>query len=66
MKTADEMFEELGYKCNYEDDDMFIYEKDNIRYIVFLKRGKTLMLPCQLTMEELQAINKKCQELGWI
>ena len=24
------------------------------------------LVPCPITMKELQAINKKCEELGWI
>ena len=64
-KTADELFEELGSKFDSEDNNTFIL-RNKIRYIVFLKQHRTLMLPCQTTMQELQAINKKCKELGWI
>ena len=68
-KTADEMFKELGYKHNE-----FMYE------IYYTKEGKTIsfwtdrkkvesrvgVISVGNTMQELQAINKKCKELGWI
>lgn len=73
-KTADEMFEELGYKKQYENESIYYYMdidlKDN--YIVFETGYKSFAkISCyhdagDITMQELQAINKKCQELGWI
>lgn len=63
MKT--ESLDEIGYKYTEENKNTIIYNKD-IKYIVFLKETQTLMLPCNLTMQELQAINKKCEELKWI
>ena len=67
-KSADEMFEELGYK--YSE---FMYE------IYYVKDGKTIsfwknrneveshvgVISARITMEELKAINKKIEELGW-
>ena len=80
-KTADEMFEKLGYEANYEDD-FILFNKisginDEYKVIVFnknkhlidIRTDDTLNLQCITTvlhMRELQAINKKCEELGWI
>ena len=73
MSKADDMFEYLGYYkieyvptqyCEYHKDDEIIqfwknkvfnktdeYDENNIGYI---------------TMEELEAINEKVKELGWL
>jgi len=72
MSEADNMFKELGYKLidvfdkDY-DDDFIRYEKVAKR-IIFKK--KTHKFCCMgsityLDMQELKAINKKIQELGW-
>lgn len=75
-KTADEMFEELGYKV-FEETEYFIeYKKqlgDCSKFIRFDLSDKTftsfyyVVIDKQsyLSMQELQAINKKVQELGW-
>ena len=95
MKTADEMFKELGYKKN-EDEYMiirydymgekakykngkekryYVYGTDK-RIVFYLSHSKILSYSptlrddyedCSvlLTMQELQAINKKVEELGW-
>lgn len=66
-KTADEMFEELGYELHYEDKYSFsLFNREKGRFITFIKETKTLMLSANITMQELQAIYKKCQELGCI
>ena len=73
-KSADEMFEELGYEMLFEDNDYIQYEfeghyMDN--EIKIDKKGKTILKEYssedsqEITMQELQAINKKCKELGW-
>lgn len=70
-ETADEMFEELGYKKEthisrlvykkinieeeYEEDITFFHDNETVD-----KYGKAI------TMPELDAINKKCEELEWI
>lgn len=74
MKTGDEIFKDLGYTKQYESEDIYYYQdvevKDN--YIVFEMAYKSFAkISCyhdagDITMQELQAINKKCQELGWI
>ncbi len=75
-KTADELFEELGYEENEENDYYIEYQKQeeccckfikldlidksftNFYYVVPEKQS-------YLSMQELQAINKKVEELGW-
>ena len=68
-KTADEMFEELGYKIDYENSYVTrFYKEDNLfgKTIEFYHIFKTFNKLESITMQELQAINKKCKELGWI
>ena len=67
MSEADKLFEELGYKLEFEDEISFtLANREKGRYITFMKDNKTLMLPCELTIQELKAITLKCKELGWI
>lgn len=79
MKTADEMFKELGYEKKEEKSYIRYNNFGNIGFgevIDFDLKNKKFRLTnktCQGnthfrygTMQELQAINKKCQELGWI
>ena len=69
-KTPDEMFEELGYKKI--TTDLEIKYRNNIGEIRFWKPTKAVIKNDEdgrylsVKMQELQAINKKCQELGWI
>ena len=71
-KTADELFKELGYKKShtqledlkyYKDDDNVIYFR--MRKKAFNKSGEYDGMCDYITMQELQAINKKVEELGW-
>lgn len=77
QKTADEMFEKLGYK-KYTSDDCIMYMKD-LFMITIIIDNKTVVTeykqgdynfpsirPFEVSMQELQAINKKAEELGWI
>lgn len=77
MKTADEMFERLGYK-KYTSDDCIMYMKD-LFSVTFVLDNKTFITEYrqgdynfpsirafEISLQELQAINKKVQELGWI
>lgn len=74
-KTSDEMFEELGYE-KYESSKHIGYyqydEKSNTICILFIKDKKAIALRYDgsnapaITMQELQAINKKCKELEWL
>lgn len=72
-KTANEMFEELEYE-KIRDDQNFILYKLCCSYIGFDLINKTIELSYDddgedtseyMTIEELQAINKKVEELGW-
>lgn len=76
MQTADEMFEELGYERN-KSKEFIIYSKKEMRYkkakeweicLDFNCIDKCLMVKNKqlFSLQELQAINKKCQELRWI
>ena len=75
---ADEMFKKLGYE-KVENEQNIIFEKgvSTRNRIIFARFKKTVSCifidedyewndSLDITMEELQAINKKCQELGWI
>ena len=79
-KTADEMFEELGYKKVTEHKQFSMYTK-GMMVITFHKEykdiaintdtgeeifGNTIYGFTEISLQELQAINKKCQELGWL
>lgn len=75
MKTADKTFEELGYKILFKDKDIIQYEFEGVymdNEIKFDLKGKTILKEYstgesqEITIQELQAINKKCKELGWI
>lgn len=75
MKTADEIFEELGYKILFKDKDIIQYEFEGVytdNEIKFDLKGKTILKEYstgesqEITIQELQAINQKCKELGWI
>lgn len=81
MTKADEMFEELGYiKVNYLLDssiplkENLCYEKHggisylvfDLKHQIFYKTNEGGFLSGHLDMQELQAINQKCKELGWI
>ena len=77
MSKADKMFEELEYK-KYTSDDCVMYMKDlfmitfiipNKRFITEYKQGDynfPKIRPFEISMQELQAINEKCKELGWL
>lgn len=67
MSKADEMFKKLKYEFEYEDEiSLTLANREQERYITFIKDIKTLMLTSNITMQELQAINLKCKELGWL
>lgn len=63
MSKADEMFKELGYKLEHEDEISFtLANRQKARMITFMKKERTLMLLI-ITIQELQAINEKVKEL---
>ncbi len=69
-KSADEMFEELGYEKEIVGNGFSYYSSD--KEIEFLENAVGEMekriwiddFHC-ITLQELQAINKKVEELGW-
>ena len=71
---ADKMFEELGYKLEHyhyscDNSDMYTYlEKGRNNYLRFNTGNKTFYSIFNKTynIQELQAINEKCKELGWL
>ena len=75
MTEADKMFEELGYEEKNFDTRItnFIkdFKKETQSNIHFWNEEKTISKNgdidgVRITMQELKAINKKCEELGWI
>lgn len=66
---ADEMFEKLGYKKLVgETTEVYKLSRDN-KNIYFSKLIKRIKIDGKydfLDMQELQAINKKVEELGWM
>lgn len=72
--NADEMFEKLGYDIKKDDGKVISFEKSSSSSmwdkpkIIFDRISKLIMfydIDC-LSMKSLQAINKKCEELGWL
>lgn len=72
-KKAKEMFEEIGYLCSIENNEIIVYEK-TFEYakveITFNKLFK--QMECEANKDirftfdenELKAINQQCKELG--
>ena len=73
MSKADEMFEELGYEVSNSE---FVEELnvttntvvDNGYIKIIFFNNQTMLIDADdiLNMQELQAINKKVEELGWM
>lgn len=74
--NAKEMFEELGYKEDFPDDyDEILYSKPILnketfayidsKMICFGENRVWFTNKSDLSLEELQAINKQVEELGW-
>lgn len=72
MKNAKTMFEELGYReikrtktcIRFENNDLEVIEFEDI-----CKDFIKVACGCDATpinMQELQAINQMCKELGWL
>ena len=78
--SAKEMFEKLGYELKKKSQWFLSYEKettyDGIDVIVFIYKDKRIqsynifpvdrhLTTKDIALEELQAINKQVEELGW-
>ena len=79
MSKADEMFKKLGYIKRNNLDESYIefvrYEAKECYSISFCKgkvmcalyvNGILFSRGLAIDMQELQAINEKCKELGWL
>ena len=77
MSKADEMFEKLGFPEIEKEYNYFKYKSVGGKkgYIRFETEEKTVCayktiygmeFIRSITMQELQAINQKCKELGWL
>ena len=65
-KTADEMFEELGYIKQEFLGDSF-YNKGNIQIVFDFQKNKVIIHEKNILEPKLiKAINKKCFELEWL
>lgn len=74
MKSARELFEELGYELVSQDSTIIRYQK-NFDIIEFYLSDNSIgvyddwyyeQTYNEITMNELQAINKQVEELGWL
>lgn len=77
MKSAKEMFEELGYEIETDLKDILIYKKEyplgGTQEFIFHKNNDGMYINNSingsgtdfLSYKELQAINKQVEELGW-
>ena len=67
MSKADMMFEKLGYEKFIENKDVIRYSNDNCIIIEFYNGAKGFdKSRGAINIQELQSINEKCKELGWI
>lgn len=79
MSKADEMFKELGYERQLNETRLAIYRKDGktieigcsdigypVVFVYRLNRTQGIIYAQGIRMEELQAINEKCKEMGFI
>lgn len=66
MKSAKEMFEELGYEL-YVDNEItlgYVCERKE-DYINFYKQDNDISVCCCFNIDILNAINQQILELGW-
>lgn len=72
--TAKKMFESLGYTLIRSDNCFISYEKNKIDALIrfaFVMKDKKFyseynVVAHDITMDELKAVNKQIEELGWI
>lgn len=71
MSEADRLLDKLGYN-KYEFDTYIDYlSRETSKGITFRKDMQVIDSHCgigseYITMQELQAINMKCKEMGWL
>jgi hypothetical protein len=77
MSESDEMFKELGYTKNKITNEFITYSRKELRYKIHKEWELCISFNCYdkylitkniqyYSLQLLQAINKKCQELGWL
>lgn len=74
MKTAKEMFEKIGYEyTTYSKDIIFSKEFEYATVELYFDidtKSLTIQsnkdIAFEFNIKELKAINKQCEELGWI
>ena len=67
MKSAKDLFEELGYELvETTPYMMYYYNEENDVYIWFYNKRKTIEIVNEFTLDILQAINQQVNELGWL
>ena len=65
MKSAKEMFENLGFEQEFNIACVNYYNKEKDRYIWFFQDTETIEIIFDIDMRTLQAINQQINELGW-
>ena len=71
MKSAKDMFEELGYKQEIKNNviyylkEIHIPKSKNIYSINFINDKKEVFVSKNIDVKELQAISQQINELGW-
>ena len=71
MKSARDLFEELGYEQEIKNNVIYYLKeihipKSKIIYSInFINDKKEVFVSKNLDVKELQAINKQVEELGW-
>ena len=66
MKSAKELFEELGFDLVETTSYMvYYYNEENEIYIWFYNNSKTIEIVNEFTLDILKAINQQINELGW-
>ena len=65
MKSAKEMFEDLGFEQKFYITYIKYYNKEKDRYIWFFQDTETIEIIFDIDIRTLQAINQQINELGW-
>lgn len=73
IMTAQEMFEELGYKYSFDtftlsgtSHFMSYKKKRGYEHIFFNLNKNTVKSSGILTIDEIKAVYQQCKELGWL
>ena len=66
MSKADEMLIDLGYEKMDLLNSEYYYNLQKDRDWIEFVNNFTIKVRADLTMQELQAINEKVKELGWL